>query len=130
MTAAQPSKLTLKATDIKINLTHLQRKETLIKRFNTDKDSISESVEKKKEETKFQAPKVPEIKPILTEDLNTDSDYVNALFQLIKEKGSSLSLKLCTEFIDEMKSTLDRPIMLGDLKVAADLFIKQENIEE
>ena len=125
VTKTKPSKLSLKATDISINLTHLKRNETLIQRLDSTKIKV-----KKGEELEFNAPKVPETKPIRGEDLRTDSDFVNALYQLIKEKGSSLSLKLCTEFIDEMKTNFERPLALGDLKVAADLFVKQENIEE
>jgi len=127
-TAKKPEKLSLKATDIKIDLTHLQRKETLIKRFNEAK-GIKSEVMTKEEERALHTPKVPETKPIRAEDLRTDSDFVNALHQLIQMQGSSLSLKLCAEFVEEMQSTLERPLSLQDLRTAAELFIKQENTE-
>jgi len=122
--SAKPERLTLKASDVKINLTHLQRKETLIKRFKAPIEPTES-----KEDISVSAPKIPEIKPIRSEDLQTDADYAKALSQLIELKGSSLSLKLCTDFVDEMKSTFDRPLVLADLKMAADLFVQQENSE-
>lgn len=127
-TPSKPDKLSLKATDIKIDLTHLKRKETLIKRFSESIQSIREP-EDKKEEIDFETPEVPESKPIIQEDLKTDSDFINALFQLIEQKGSSLSLKLCADFVEEMKTTLDRPLNLADLRTAAELFVNQENAD-
>ena len=51
------------------------------------------------------------------------------MYQLIELKGSSLSLKLYTDFIDEMKNTFGRPLVLGDLKMTTDFFVKQEKGE-
>jgi hypothetical protein len=120
----KPDKLSLKSMDIKIDLTHLKQKEALLKKFNENIGSLE-----KKDKAEFHAPKVTEIKQFRTEDLKTDSDYAKALSQLIELKGSFLSLKLCTDFIDEMKNTFDRPLVLGDLKMAADFFVKQEKAE-
>ncbi len=55
-------------------------------------------------------------------------DFPKELQKRIIEGGSSLSMQLCERLITELKNSLDRPISLSDVRMAADFFIKQEQI--
>jgi len=56
-------------------------------------------------------------------------DFPKELQKIINEGGSSLSFQLCERLITELKNSFDRPISLNDVRMAADFFIKQEQIE-
>ena len=55
-------------------------------------------------------------------------DFPKELQKKINEGGSSLSFQLCERLITELKGSLDRPISLEDVKMAANFFIKQEQL--
>ncbi len=55
-------------------------------------------------------------------------DFTKELQKIIIEKGSSLSLKLCENLITELEKSLGRALTLDDVKLAADFFIKQEQL--
>jgi GTPase SAR1 family protein len=55
-------------------------------------------------------------------------DFTKELQKLITEKGSSLSLNLCENLISELQKSLDRPLTIEDIKLAADFFVKQESL--
>ncbi len=57
----------------------------------------------------------------------TPSDFPQKLQALIENYGSSLSLKLCEHLINELKTTLARPLTTNDLETAAEIFVNQEN---
>ena len=53
------------------------------------------------------------------------TDKALLLFQMIKSRGSNLSLNLCKKFLEEMKKSLARDLTIDDLKNAVNSFIKQ-----
>jgi GTPase SAR1 family protein len=55
--------------------------------------------------------------------------YPKTLQNLIEQKGSSLSLKLCEQLVTELQNVLTRAITLEDIEMAADVFVKQESFE-
>ncbi len=55
-------------------------------------------------------------------------DFTKELQKIIEEKGSSLSLNLCENLITELQKSLDRPITIEDIQLAADFFVKQEQL--
>ncbi|MFO7797421.1 MAG: ADP-ribosylation factor-like protein [Promethearchaeati archaeon] len=59
-------------------------------------------------------------------NINEVDDIPKLLQEMIKSRGSQLSLKLCSKYIEEMKSSLKRDLTIKDLKTAVDFFIKQE----
>ena len=56
-------------------------------------------------------------------------DFPRELQKFIEKGGSSLSPKLCEHLIIELKKSLDRPISFEDVKMAANFFVKQEQLE-
>ena len=61
------------------------------------------------------------------EDISEISNYPRTLQNLIEQKGSSLSLKLCEQLVRELRNTLARNLTLEDIEMAADVFVKQES---
>jgi GTPase SAR1 family protein len=55
-------------------------------------------------------------------------DFTKELQKLISEKGSSLSLKLCELLITDLAQSLGRAVTIDDIKLAADFFVKQEQM--
>ena len=55
------------------------------------------------------------------------SNFPRTLQNLIEQKGSSLSLKLCEQLVRELRNTLARTLTLEDIEMAADVFVKQES---
>ena len=55
-------------------------------------------------------------------------DFTKELQKLITQKGSSLSLKLCENLITELEKSLERPITLEDIELAANFFVKQDQM--
>ena len=55
-------------------------------------------------------------------------DFTKELQKIIIQKGSSLSLKLCENLITELEKSLGRPITIDDINLAADFFVKQEQL--
>jgi len=101
----EPTKSKLISSDIKVNLSDIEKsKEEVI------------AVEKNNKN-------LPEKKFKSIDDV---PDKAVLLQKMIESRGSSLSLKLCSQFIKEMMETLEREINLNDLKIAADNFINLE----
>ncbi|MFW9866299.1 MAG: GTPase domain-containing protein [Candidatus Thorarchaeota archaeon] len=69
------------------------------------------------------------------EDIGVDlkkpkiTDFVKELQNIITKKGSSLSLKLCEKLIIELEQSLGRPLTMDDVHLAADFFVKQEQMK-
>ena len=55
-------------------------------------------------------------------------NFTRELQKIIINKGSSLSLNLCDNLITELEKSLGRPLTLEDIELAADFFVKQEQI--
>ncbi len=55
-------------------------------------------------------------------------DFSKELQKIITEKGSSLSLKLCEQLVTDLAQSLRRALTIEDVKLAADFFVKQEQI--
>lgn len=55
-------------------------------------------------------------------------DFTKELQKLITQKGSSLSIKLCENLITELEKSLERHITLEDIELAANFFVKQEQM--
>ncbi len=57
-------------------------------------------------------------------------DFTKELQKIIIQKGSSLSIKLCENLITELEKSLGRPITIDDIELAADFFVKQEQLSQ
>jgi hypothetical protein len=55
-------------------------------------------------------------------------DFTRELQKIIESRGSSLSLNLCKNLITELERSLGRPLKLEDIQLAADFFVKQEQL--
>ncbi|MHA2128508.1 MAG: Rab family GTPase [Promethearchaeota archaeon] len=55
-------------------------------------------------------------------------DFTQELQRMILNKGSSLSLALCQKLVTELAQSLGRPITIEDVELAAEFFVKQEQI--
>ncbi|MFX0155224.1 MAG: ADP-ribosylation factor-like protein [Candidatus Hodarchaeota archaeon] len=55
-------------------------------------------------------------------------DFTRELQKIIISKGSSLSLNLCENLISELGRSLGRPLTMEDVEIAADFFVKQEQL--
>ncbi len=66
----------------------------------------------------------------LTEELSKPKaiEFIQDLQSMIMEKGSTLSLKLCEQLVLDLEQSLGRPLSIEDIKIAADFFVKQEQI--
>ncbi len=66
----------------------------------------------------------------LTEEISRPKaiDFIHELQSIIMEKGSTLSLKLCEQLVLDLEQSLGRPLSIEDIKMAADFFVKQEQI--
>ena len=103
----QETRSRLKPSDIKIDLTALQNTQDRIAELSKKNN------EKGKPEDKYDTiDEVPDLSVLLQE--------------MIESRGSILSLKLCNQYIDEMKDYIDRDLKLEDLKVAVEHFIQLE----
>ncbi|MFW9877203.1 MAG: ADP-ribosylation factor-like protein [Candidatus Thorarchaeota archaeon] len=56
------------------------------------------------------------------------SDFAKVVQKRISEKGSSLSLNLCEKLVIDLEQSLGRPLTIEDIKLAADFFVKQEQL--
>ena len=54
----------------------------------------------------------------------------NVYGKIIIQKGGALSLKLCEDLITELEKSLERPITINDIELAADFFVKQEQLSQ
>ena len=61
------------------------------------------------------------------EEAHEISNFPRTLQNLIEQKGSSLSLKLCEQLVRELRNTLARTLTLEDIEMAAEVFVKQES---
>ncbi|MFX1500069.1 MAG: ADP-ribosylation factor-like protein [Promethearchaeota archaeon] len=57
-------------------------------------------------------------------------DFTKELQKIIIQKGSSLSLELCDNLITELEKSLGRAVTIEDIKLAADFFVKQEQMSQ
>jgi len=57
------------------------------------------------------------------------TDFTKELQHIITKKGSSLSLQLCEKLIIELEQSLGRPLTMDDVRLAADFFVKQEQMK-
>ena len=57
-------------------------------------------------------------------------DFTKELQKMIFQKGGSLSLELCQNLIIELEKSLGRPITIDDIELAADFFVKQEQLSQ
>ena len=66
----------------------------------------------------------------ITEELEKPKaiDFINVLQAMIIEKGSTLSLKLCEQLVVDLEESLGRPLTIEDIKLAANFFVKQEQM--
>ena len=55
-------------------------------------------------------------------------DFAKELQKMISEKGSSLSFNLCEKLITGLAQSLGRSVRIDDVKLAADFFVKQEQM--
>jgi GTPase SAR1 family protein len=70
---------------------------------------------------------IPEEKrPTLEVIEEKDEEFPAMLQQLIENKGSSLSLNLCKQLLEELQKTLSRPLTKEDLELAANVFVKHD----
>jgi GTPase SAR1 family protein len=56
------------------------------------------------------------------------SDYAKDVQKIISQKGSNLSLKLCELLVSDLEQSLGRPLTEEDIELAADFFVKQEQL--
>lgn len=104
--SAESGKSKLSAMDFKIDLDPLRKEEEF-------KQKIIEGSKKQKI-------------PVKPEDLKTEEDYPKGLQKMIQNRGSFLSLKLCTRYLEEVKEVLGRPLTFDDLVNLADQFVQKE----
>jgi len=71
---------------------------------------------------------VPHAKRPAPQERLIEREFSKELQKLIERKGSSLSLKLCEQLISELQNTLSRPVTLEDIEMAAEIFVKQEQL--
>ncbi|MFX1315238.1 MAG: ADP-ribosylation factor-like protein [Promethearchaeota archaeon] len=107
--SAKPKKLTLSPKDLKIVIP--TEKEVKLKEAKLPVDLFPklDRVKEEIEETKL-------------------SNFAEELQKIIAEKGSTLSLKLCEQLVGELQMSLGRPLTTDDIKLAADFFVKQEQM--
>ena len=83
-------------------------------------DLKSENIKKTKKIEK------KEVKASLIDTFIENGEYHEALLVLIKEQGSSLSLKLAKEFTIKLQAVVNESLSLLDLQIAAELFFEAE----
>jgi GTPase SAR1 family protein len=71
---------------------------------------------------------VPHAKRPAPQEKLVEFEFSKELQKLIEKKGSSLNLKLCDQLISELQKTLNRPLTMDDIEMAADIFVKQERL--
>ncbi|MHA2288482.1 MAG: Rab family GTPase, partial [Promethearchaeota archaeon] len=70
---------------------------------------------------------IPEEKrPTLEIIEEKDDEFPFMLQQLIEKQGSSLTINLCKQLLEELQKTLARPLTVEDLELAADVFVKHD----
>jgi GTPase SAR1 family protein len=118
----------IKAPPIEIpkSPTKIKQKTEDLMLFSTNDSSDGEQIDK--EDITLDINKViPEEKrPTLeiVEEKNDDFPYM--LQQLIEKQGSSLTLNLCEQLLNELHKTLSRPLTVEDLELAASVFVKHD----
>ncbi|MFW9901659.1 MAG: ADP-ribosylation factor-like protein [Candidatus Thorarchaeota archaeon] len=105
----------------------------------TKKVSIPQEIEKEISPIKFESTEKPKAKMPMEifgeyEDIKKEIkkplviDFTKELQKMIISRGSSLSLNLCENLILELGKSLGRPITIDDLEMAAEFFVKQEQV--
>lgn len=103
----QEGRTRLRASDVKIDLSALQNTQDRIAELSKNNTKVE-----KPEEKYSSIDEVPDLSVLLQE--------------MIENKGCILSLKLCSQYIEEMQNILNRDLKLNDLKFAVEHFIKLE----
>jgi len=70
---------------------------------------------------------IPEEKRPILEEKKISEELSNTLQKIIEKKGSSLSLKLCLQLITELQKTMSRPLIMEDVELAAEIFVKHDS---
>lgn len=70
---------------------------------------------------------IPEEKRPILEERKISEELSNTLQKIIEKKGSSLSLKLCLQLITELQKTMSRPLIIEDVELAAEIFVKHDS---
>ncbi|MFX0179829.1 MAG: Rab family GTPase [Candidatus Hodarchaeota archaeon] len=97
--------------------------------FKPSKDQIKgEKDTLKPEDIKIGASITPSEHKATIEEAIPSKDFSKVLKELIEKKGSTLSLKLCEHLVNQLQTTLGRTLTLEDVEIAAEIFIKQENL--
>lgn len=106
----------------------------IIKKVSAPKEMSKEIQASKTDDITKPKPKMPMELFEPHEEIKKDMDkpliinFTKELQKIIIDKGSSLSLKLCENLITELEKSLGRSVTLDDVKLAADFFIKQEQL--
>jgi hypothetical protein len=106
----------------------------VIKKIPPLKEVSKETPSTKTTDTVAPKPKMPielfgsheEIKKDMEKPLVID--FTKELQKIITEEGSSLSLTLCQKLLTELQKSLDRPLNIEDVRLAAEFFVKQEKL--
>jgi len=67
-----------------------------------------------------------EIKKEDYNDLESFDDFAKTLQNMIEQRGSSLKLDLCKQYIKDLKDSLERELTFKDIKLASEFFVSQE----
>lgn len=134
------SETTTKPTEKMVSFKQLEKKPKELKIFKTEKVSPKPKkftltqkdlkiVIPTEKEVKIKETKMPtDLFPKLDESKAKLGDFTSELQKMITEKGSSLSLKLCEQLITELHNSLGRTLTKEDINLAADFFVKQEQM--
>ena len=128
------SDLMSQANDL-IRLTRIQQKKVtsiekdlfsrILNSMRKNRDIEAKNLEDKKAELKMAMEIFPPHNDLIKEiDKPKVIDFTRELQRLIIEQGSFLSLQFCENLIIELEKSLERPITLEDIKLAADFFVK------
>jgi len=138
--ALSPMKLTLRPEDIKIKLsTKIEQLKKADKPLTikpeVETPPLKEEIQEndvadglKPTEPKIEPIQFPEHEDNITDLIESygDFDFGKELQKLIVKKGSTLSDKLCEQFISDMLEAFETALKYDDLKLASEIFIKIE----
>jgi len=92
-------------------------------------DDIKIKIKPKQKEFKIDKPKENMdfiIEKSIDDQAISNINYPSELQKLIEQKGSSLSIILCKQLINDLQTALSRSITTEDLEMVADVFVKNE----
>ena len=122
------SKTSVQAPPIEIPKTSTKIKQETEDLMIFSETGSSDGEEIDKEDITLDIDKVipEERRPTLEIFEKKEEEYPGILQQMIENRGSSLTLKLCEQLFTELQSTLARPLTIEDLELAADVFVKHD----